>query len=202
MKTATVRAMLLLLLVGMPWSSGAETTAETASSNNFEQTVLRFFAGMTSYEEGDLIVQSQVEELQDYLRKTRGRSRATQPVLLKRVLADHSPLARLFYTPEGGPVLRSAAEKLGTYAGLDRLSRTSTGRRQLNEAIHDGNADRLVKILAEGNQSTHRTADDHPEHVPRLKRRIYTVKQFLLAVQPQRVSSSATVAPSPAKESP
>ena len=204
MKTATVSATLLLLLPWAPLPRGAATTegAPAAHRDGLEETVRRFFAEISSYHQGDLIVQSQVEDLQDYLRKTHRRSRATQPVLLKRVLPDRSQLARFFYTAQGGSVLRSAAEKLGTYAGLDHLSRTSTGRHQISEAIHSGRADQLVEILTEKNPPADRTAGGHSKNVPLPKRRIYTVQQFLLAAQPQNVPPSTAVIPRSVAKSP
>jgi len=189
MKIVTIRAVFLLFFALGQQLSSAEIPADVASARQkqFEATVLRFFAGITSYQEGDLIVRSDVAELQDYLRKTHHHSAATHPALLKRVLPDHSQLARLFYTSQGGQVLRIAAKKLGGYADLDRFTRTAIGRGQLREAISSSNADILVEMLAKKSieQQIEQATDVHSKNAPPRNQRIYTVKQFLRAVQSQ-----------------
>ena len=78
----------------------------SAAVKSMRETVFRFFEGDRRYQRGDLIVQSQVAELQDYLRKTRGPIRATHPKLRKQVLSDNACLARAFYRLGGRELLQ------------------------------------------------------------------------------------------------
>ena len=111
------------------------------------KTVIRFFESQSQYLPGDLIVRSQVAELQAYLRKTEGACPATNPQLRRRVLVDHACLARVFYGLGGDRLLREAARKLGSYGPLDRLCQSKAGRAILTTAVRQSNLEMLMDYL-------------------------------------------------------
>ena len=178
----------------------ADSRSPDTSSDqpSLEMTVRRYFAEMAGYEEGDLIASSQVAELQQYLRKTRGHSPASHARMLHRVLPDASRLTRLFYAKRGASVLRDAAEKLQGYAALDRLSRTNAGYALLIKAIGTDSADQLVELLAVKSdvRPIAAASGNRQENIPRPTSHIYTVDEFLAAaLAPSDGAPSATRQP-------
>lgn len=136
-------------------------------------TAHRYFASNSEYRVGDLIVQSQVEEFQSYLRKTKGKSKATHGSLKKRAIPDHDPLAKLFYNEGHKELLRALAESFDGYSELHRLSKMTGGSKKLDAALNEGDWDAIVELLAKQKDS------------PSRKRvsKIFTVKDFIKAVE-------------------
>ncbi|MCG8449475.1 MAG: hypothetical protein MI725_07850 [Pirellulales bacterium] len=148
-------------------------TQPAVSSEHFTATVLRYFASTKSYRRGDLISQSQLAELQTYLRRTQGLSPATHRRLLKRALPDRHGLVKFFHNQKYKDLLRAVAEKSGGYAALDNLSRPTGGRKQLENLLDTGELDALLKTLAElPKRSSAKRVQP-----------IYTADDFLAAVQ-------------------
>ena len=149
MSTATRLAPVLSLVVlsWIPaWTASAEqSTAE--QNQQLAQTIHRYFAGNSGYREGNLICRSQVEELQQYLRRTRGNIPAIHRRLLNRVLADEAPLTQFFYAKNGEAVLYAAANKLAGYAELEAAARMAAGRKQIKAAIQSNQSDALVEFV-------------------------------------------------------
>jgi len=147
-------------------------------------TVDRYLSSSPSYRSGDLITRSHVEELQGYLRKTQGHSAATHGKWRQRMLADNASLVKIFYSG-GEEVLREAATKLGSYAELDRLARSGTGRDQLREAVKLKSSELLVRqIMAERAERAAKASEEKVQKVAAssIKARIYTADEFLAAV--------------------
>jgi len=161
-------------------------SAEAPSSDKNSQlagTIRRYFSSFADYQEGNLICKSQVDELQRFLRRTRGNIPASHKRLLHRVLADEAPLSRLFYSQQGEQVLKAAATKLSGYAKLELSARSALGRRLIMEAIESKQIETLVeyakrefddKPSVQGKQLSHPASNVASS-------RIYTVDQFIRA---------------------
>ena len=138
-------------------------------TQSHRDTVLRYFSSNQSYRVEDLLVQSQVSELQNYLRSTKGHSPSTHPKLLKRVLPDHSHLAKLFYQKRFKQKLRDLSKELDGYESLHRMCHTAAGSKQLENLLENGETARIILIAKDLIKK------------PKRKRapRIYTVGDFL-----------------------
>jgi len=162
--------------------------AESASENSPalsepEMTIRRYFTGQSGFQAGDLITRSQVEELQQYLRRTRRRGPASHPRMLRQILPDNCRLAKLFYSGNGDEVLPGAAQRLGGYAVLEALTRSTASYAQLIEAVDSGSVDLVVK-LAESVRSAQKSETTQVESKKkRRKRVIYTLDEFLSAAR-------------------
>jgi len=110
------------------------------------ETVYRFMAANSGIQPDDLIVRSDVEDLQDFLRVTHHNLPFISPRLTRRVIEDKSPLSRLYHR-QGGDALRSVAEALGTYEPLNRLASKGTGRKALQVAIDSGSVVELLRTI-------------------------------------------------------
>jgi|GEM_PF-3806630 len=175
--------------------SGAELAAKTHERNEsfaawrdpLSRTIVRFFESQSHYYPGDLIVRSQVAELQDYLRKTRGAGPWTNFQLRRRVLVDHACLARIFYGLGGDRLLREAAQKLGGYGPLDRLCQSKSGREILVAAVRQSNFEMLRDYLQKHGLPPEPVrispADSNKKHPVRKLAKIYTVEGLLKWMQ-------------------
>ena len=153
------------------------------------RTVIRHFQSQQQYHVGDLIVRSQVAEIQDYMRKTRGISASTNSRLRKRVVADQDPLARAFYSADNDRLLREAAIQLGGYGPLDQLCQLKSGRQILATAIRQANLEMLVKYAHENGVSSgaaQASSANVEEKRNRERSKIYTVEDLLKAMHPHR----------------
>ena len=201
MSTATRIAPVLALIV-LSWIPAWTASAEQSTVEQNQQlarTIHRYFAGDSSYREGNLICRSQVEELQRYLRRTHGNIPAIHRRLLNRVLADEAPLTKLFYTKHGEAVLCAAANKLAGYAKLEAAARMAAGRKQIKAAIESNQSDALVEFVkqefpvksrpnpSQQGQQAGQQADQQAGQQAGLQQartavaRIYTLEQFIEA---------------------
>lgn len=159
-------------------------------TDSISRSVVRYFQSQQHHLSGDLIVRSQVAEIQAYLRKTRGASPATNPKLRKRVLADQNYLARIFYGSQGGRLLREAAIQLGGYGPLDQLCQLQSGRQVLTAAIRQQNLKMLVEYTQKHEPSPESTrassVDVEKKQQTRKLGNIYTVEDLLKALHPDR----------------
>ncbi len=193
---STFFMVLFLLSLGQTYAqpnAPLDVDIPKQEAKRLRETVLRFFEGDSGYQPGDLIVQSQVAELQDYLRRTRGPIHATHSRIRKRVLADNACLARAFYRLGGRKLLGQTAIQLGGYAPLDRLCQTKAGRRKLSKAILAGDMASLVayaqaieKTLAESPDAKAKQATFVTHRAPK----IYSVEDFVLAITATPKSTS------------
>ncbi|QDS99521.1 hypothetical protein [Adhaeretor mobilis] len=126
--------------------AGNETQQRENEQRVLTETVYRFMAANADIQPDDLIVQSDVRDLQDFLRVTHHHMAFSSPLLVNRILADRSPLSRLYYR-DGGDALRSVAEALGSYAPLDRLASRGSGRKALQVAIDSGSVVELLRTI-------------------------------------------------------
>jgi len=179
-----VIASVLALFVAL---SSNQCLAESPQKDSLEpsiqeMTIRRYFEGQSGYHAGDLITRSQVAELQVYLRRTRNRGSASHPLILGRMLPDSCRIAKLFYRKNGGNVLRGAAAKLGGYAAIEALTRSTDSYSQLVEAATSGSVDAVVQLaesagLGQTNETTVTAGKKK-----RRRKIIYTVDDFLSAV--------------------
>jgi len=153
------------------------------------KTVIRFFESQANYLPGDLIVRSQVADLQAYLRKTHGASSATNPQLRRRVLVDRACLARVYYGLGGDRLLREAAGKMGGYGPLDRLCQSKAGRALLTTAVNQSNLNALLdyfrkqELLPPPVRVSHGDRGEHEKkQLVRKLSKIYTVEELLKAI--------------------
>jgi hypothetical protein len=161
--------------------------------NNIEETAKRYFASAGGYQEGDLISQSQIQEFQDYLRKTRGHSPATHPRLLTRVLRDNSRLVRLFNRPNGADLLREAVAKGNGYGAFKNLTHSKTDFAKLTDAFDRGAVEDLIQMADQKSQQLTATTEvSDPKPKRHLKpSMIYTVADYLTAVNAVLEKSAA-----------
>lgn len=181
---------MVMAATAVPIGGAVQPQSGTLSTEDeqLRATVLRFFDGQSDYLNGDLIVRSQVTELQDYLRKTRGLCRATHPSLWKRVLADHASFCRMFFGPGGRKTLNKTAEILGGYSALARLCQSKQGRAVLAKSIQAGDAQMLVDYVRanlEANQNQREepsTAGSVTAVAGKRFSKIYSVEDLLFAI--------------------
>ncbi len=114
------------------------------------------------------------------------------------MLPDSAQLAKIFYT-NGTEVLRQASSKLGGYAQLDRLSRSIAGRKRIQAAIKNHSADELVRtLLAEQSKKAAELPKRGKKQASRARStKIYTVADFLAALDLAALESSQPSEPSP-----
>jgi len=161
----------------------AESVGEESSNPSaLEKTIRRFFTGQSGYHADDLITRSQVEELQEYLRKTWRRAPASHPLILHRLLPDENRLCKVFYLKNGGKVLREASLKLGGYVGLEALVRTTAKYAHLVKAVRSGSADAVVELVESSDMGKNAETVRAEEKRERRKKMIYTVDDFISAV--------------------
>ena len=183
----------LLLEISLPIGIRAQESAtaqpeETQSEEEklLRATAFRYFSADEDYRRGNLIVRSQVDELQAYLRRTRGPIKAANPIFLKRVLQDNSLLGRYFYRQGGAEVLRLTAEQLGGYGKLEALSATREGKLAIQSAIETASPQELIE-LAQSAEKPSAAGDtesgDSKKTIPTfLDLRIYTLEEYFEAV--------------------
>ncbi len=185
MKPTAFAAFVLLLFA---WASAVSVAvsadeSEALADQCLRETIERYFHSIQDYQQGDLICQSQVEELQLYLLRTHGRVPATHPRLLHRVLPDEAPLIKSFYLNGGANVLREAAERLHGYRALQALAHTVSGRTQISAAISSENLDLLVNAAKQNfsreQDSSFPEQDERQVH-PAVNH-IFTLEQFIEA---------------------
>ena len=188
-------------LAGLPFvTTTTVTTPEpeqpSALSEENEQlraTVIRFLDASSHYHTGDLIVQSQMAELLDFLRKTRGHCLAAHAKWRRRALPDRAKLSIAFYREDGRETMLEAANALGGYAALDWLCQSKAGWKIMLESIHQGDAQRLIDSAnalakASDNESDSLTEADEDidadaDRTTRTKfEKIYTVEDYLHAI--------------------
>ena len=152
---------------------------QQAERTELAETVYRFMAASGGIQPDDLIVQSDVQELQDFLRVTRHGRPLSSPLLARRILADRSPLSRLYHR-QGGHALRAAAEALGSFAPLDQLASSGAGRKALQIAIDSGSVVELLRMIED--------LDSQPRSASSL-RKIYTTREMVGELLPLDPSS-------------
>jgi len=180
---ATVLVSLEVLANGAYSAESAESAgADSAKASNLEMTIRRFFSSQSDYEAGDLITRSQVMELQGYLRKTRRRGAASHPLILQRVLPDDCRFTKLFYSKNARDVLRAAAQKLGGYEDLKALTKSTDKYTQLVQTVNVGSVDAVVKLAESASKGRTTATKNGADKQRRSKRIIYTVEEFLNAV--------------------
>lgn len=161
----------------------ANVAEKTSDAEILAATTRQFFGALEGFTPGDLLVASQVEDLQAYLRRTFGPCRLTSPRVVRSAVPDRAPLSRLFHGPNGKSVLREASRQLAGYAQIDALCRSLGGRGIIVRAIAEGDPNAIV-------QGANRLADaaeakrggrspDTVEPVARPRRIVYTVDEML-----------------------
>lgn len=188
-----------LFFVGITRADDA-VTAISDEDVILRDTVYRFFQTENSFKEGDLIVRSQVEDLQDYLRRTRGPIPAANPILLKRLVRDNSLLSRYYYRQGGADVLRSAAKSLHGYRQLEACCASKLGKEHLQRAIKKSDPMEIVQFVTkqDAEKSTETPSDTvvaEPNAPSYLDLRIYTVEDFLDAILAEGRNSKSLPSP-------
>lgn len=204
MKSTFLVAFISLLFAGASGAAEAASPGESPALSNqrLKETIERYFHSMQDYQQGDLICQSQVEELQRYLLRAFGRIPTTHPRLLHRVLPDEAPLIRLFYMDNGADVLRAAAERLHGYDALQALAHTATGRTQIGAAISSKNPDLLADTapLEPSPGVDSRSPDQAERQAHPGINHIFTLEQFIeAALAPDDASKPSPKAKKPTK---
>lgn len=185
MKNAVFTASCWFCFAWSPLFAAVDSSPDAGglSDQLLRETIERYFSGMSDFQQGDLICQSQVEEVQRYLRKTQGHIPATHLRLLHRALRDEAPLVRFFYMDDGAAILREAARRLGGYGPLQALSLTGQGRLLIDTAINSKDPELLVTFVRQ--ESSSASSSPSSEQAERQRRprdgHIYTMQQFIEA---------------------
>ncbi|QEG35620.1 hypothetical protein Pr1d_29220 [Bythopirellula goksoeyrii] len=159
----------------------AEKVPNPAQNQIIAKTARLYLESSGTYVPGDLITESQIEELQDYLRRSFGNSPATHRGLSNRALKDDAPLSRYFFREQANQVLRKAAEKLGGYGQLEVLSLNRQGRQVLQEAIATQSEAGIISRIDTSPQNMGSEASGNPHQL----KAIYTLEDFLEAAFPK-----------------
>lgn len=162
----------LCLLGQISPAQGGDSASSQAS---LAETARLYFSSNPEYHTGDLITTSQIEEFQEYLRKTRRKSPLSHPFLLKRALNDDAVLAQLFYSAGGARVLRSAAEDLGGYQKIEHLALHHEGRQLISRSISEHSSANIVAAI----RAEEDAEKNNEVHVAKGTDRIYTVEDLL-----------------------
>lgn len=148
----------------------AKSGEDLSARQRMAEAVVRFMASNADLQPNDLIVHSDVLELQKYLMRTNREGPLTSSSVLNRVLEDRSALSRLYHR-RGGDALRTAAEALGSYEMLNRLARTGSGRKTLREAIDSGSVVDLLRTIE---------TLERQQHPTKRSSMIYTTSELVL----------------------
>lgn len=124
----------------------AQSEEQVGARQQLAEAVARFMASNADLQPNDLLVHSDLLELQQYLIQTNREGPLTSPRVLNRVLEDRSALSRLYHR-RGGDALRTAAEALGSYEPLNRLARAGSGQKILRDAIDSGSVVALLRTI-------------------------------------------------------
>jgi len=164
----------------------AEKVPSAAQDQIIAKTARFYFESSGTYAPGDLITESQIEELQDYLRRSFGNSPATHRGLTNRAIKDDAPLSKYFYREQANTVLRKAAEELGGYGQLEALSLNRQGRKVLQEAISTRSEAGIISRIEISRQNKDAEASGNPQSgSPHQPKAIYTLEDFLGAAFPK-----------------
>ena len=132
----------------------SEPLAKSQQREAIAKIASLYLESIEGYLPGDIITESQVEELQHYLRVSHGVSPVTHRGLLHRALKDTAPLSRFFYREKGSEILRAAERKLGGYAEIEAISLRSQGRDAIQRAIAEQSAAEIVSFVEASRQSS------------------------------------------------
>ena len=167
--------------------------AEMELSTKLKSTIDRYLLASPNYRDGDLLTRSRMEELQDYLRRTKGNSLVTHSRWRQKMLPDRAPLAKLFFSG-GSKVLRAASDQLGSYAELDLLSRSKSGRKRLEDAIRANEPKELARFLLANREKSVAGATNESEKHPSVPAtaRIYTIADLLAGLAASKTDANPT----------
>lgn len=160
--------------------ASAANAPDSQVQRSVSETARFYLESSSDYVPGDLITESQIDELQQYLRRTFGNSPATHRALLNQAIKDNAPLSRYFHREHGSQVLRRASEKLGGYAAIEVLSLNRQGRQILQKAVTTGSEAELVRKIERFQHIPSGDPTSLPKKgVPHQSKSIYTLEDFL-----------------------
>ena len=116
------------------------------SLDRVEETVERFFEGQRGYGPGEIISQSQVQDLFVELRRI-GWIVPRQDEILELVPEDSELLVRELRTPDGRKFSRQISRYPGAYDRLDRLVRMPTGKSMLERLVKGPDGYKLLQYM-------------------------------------------------------
>lgn len=181
-RTGSLSFFLLFLAIITPAEQSFAENAPSSQLQVIATTARYYLESGRNYQKGDLITESQIDELQQYLRRSFGNSPATHRGLLNRAVKDNAPLSRYFHREHGSQVLRRASEKLGGYAALEVLSLDRQGRQILQKALTTGTETELIAKIESFQQIRSEKPNGIPENgPPHQMKAIYTLEDFLEA---------------------
>ncbi|TWU27278.1 hypothetical protein [Bythopirellula polymerisocia] len=158
----------------------AKPQLDSQQRRAISETARLYLESMTGYVPGGLVTESQIEELQQYLRLSLGASPATHRGLLHRTLKDTAPLCRFFYKEQGSEILSSASSQLGGYAEIEALSLSPQGREVLQRAIIDKSTAEIISMVEAKRQNPIAQADTKKSGSSSLRQQtIYTLDDYL-----------------------
>ncbi len=179
------RTAICLISVLLFWietrAAGTEMESAERQLEVIAASAKLYLESSSGYVAGDLITESQVEELQHYLLISHGKSPATHSGLLNRAIKDRAPLSRFFYSENGAETLRAAASKLGGYAEIEALAHHREGREALQKAVFNQSVADIVDLVEISRHATSKQ-DNHEKNSDRHQlKTIYTLDEFLEA---------------------
>jgi hypothetical protein len=106
-----------------------------------------YFASQAGYESGDIIKQSQVEQVLKNVAAVGWELNNPQTVV-ELALPDSSFLIRELSTPGGKKFMRKVGANAGGYSHLERLGTIPRGEQTIRQLIRDPGGDQLITYMA------------------------------------------------------
>jgi hypothetical protein len=125
----------------------AQRTALAADDRVLVGVVETYFESVPSYQKGDLIRRTQIEQVITKLQSA-GLMVPDGGAIAKLGLADDSFLVRELSTAPGQRFMRKVGRNAGGYARLDRLSTIPRGESLVRDLVRQKDGDKLITYLA------------------------------------------------------
>lgn len=180
------------LVMSLVWAVGATGALAASSKQKFptlarvEQAVNEQFASLPDYEDGDLIVRSQVTPLFAKL-KSLGWKVADRKRIERDLLGDESLLAKMLLARDGRGLMRDCRGMEHAFDRLDRLARMNDGERILQSLIDGPDGYKMLEYMTNtpGGTELGIMLGEAPkgENFNRPTGRIYTKRQLMARLQ-------------------
>jgi hypothetical protein len=125
----------------------AEPTDKLPSFDKVAREVRVYFASQSGYQNGDIVKQSQVEEVLKNVAAVGWELNNPQNVV-ELALPDSSLLVRELSTPGGKKFMRKVGATPGGYSHLEQLITIPRGEQTIRQLIRDPGGDKLITYMA------------------------------------------------------
>jgi hypothetical protein len=164
----------------------AATTEELPAFREVVREVQLYFASVPDYRSGDIVKQSQVEEVLKIVAAAGWEMNNSQSVV-ELALPDSSFLVRELSTSAGKKFMRKVGASAGGYSHLEQLSTIPRGEQTIRQLIRDPGGDQLITYMAttKGGRSLSKMMGDvrNGTDLNKPTGRIYTEKELLTVLK-------------------